>query len=1037
MGNQPPVGALGDDPFTYPSYDGVGGHGFKRFITLRWPRSTVLPRATDESEASWLTRDEFAEAEYEKWLKLSWDNFLNNFDTFTLPYCTLIIENRNPIYNFPPDVARLRNPENITGVYNVRGFLFRSHFDIGAVFSQKYDWVQAWNYVENLYPYNETKDRDNFFLAPVEDSPGNDDIQEIKPRWVSWFKSVWPCAEGQIGYFDQTDEEIGKGEQGVLDAYDDWVEENFQHFWSRDPNSKNYWEWPLPYDVEPTSGIVVNKPPLQCQLRWGFLRTRSIIGVGQIIKKPQYPLGDPSYQSLWITMYQNLRIGSMDIFELASVDIDSRSDDPNHVRVHDPDYDGIGNYNWGPGGKIGRRYPPSFPPRYLLQTGDPLQNYGLFTDWPDPYDLVNDLVMSPSTVMPFPSEPILKYWELLVKVFQTKNPRLYVPRYSSLAPPAERKNYSTDRIGFKMYPEDYDAFFKYDTSEMEEVDSIHSQLMADLDKYIFSFCEPILVSLGVPKNPTFNKTPEYRVWSRAVLQAVHFRYAERHHFYPWENFINTDTSRFNQVPASSVLDARASDSGLTWDWPIWVWSDNFLTFEQKSARSSQTSPYDFLPFRSDILPWDSLLYLLKTIQERRSKGDTSTTILDTKFLDPYALRNFGLFVWHTRRQNTTDTRYVDLTGPLRHFLQVSCNISTTSSYDSWNRIISYLLNNMYDHIVNSSEKVELKKIGECIINPENITQDCIQYIAPDHDSPDETNLEGELNIVFNFWRNQWLETKDTLDWPTYAIYPDGRMTVLNSSKPVPGFWEKFWNTLFGKGYTAPSVGVPWVEGDQPEIVKGFVLPPAPAGKIYSKNVQDIYRYLKLYPMPVIRSKPPLANLESWNENIAYQWATYIDWVEWNVKAQKSEFYAYPNHIMKDKDGNNIIGEGGKLILNCFPSFGVFPINSQTDFNWIFDPGSWADNVFGTPTMFDYLISVAKRVYTAVITILKDLVNEISGLLDFWKILLIGGAVVGGLIVLNKSMDKVFRDNVDPRELAIASASHKRKRIEEGLMTLNN
>lgn len=1031
MGGKAPGQGYEIPPTYFPPFDGPAGSGFARFIHLRWPRSLVLPRGIEESEASWLTRDEQAEKDYDVWIRDSFSIFIRQPENFVLPYGTLLVVGRPALYNFPPNSARLRHPENTTGIFASREGYFRRHFDPGAITSKDFDWVDRWNEVENLYPYNPTKDRNNFMLQPVEQNPGDADLEEIRETWTNWFRETWPLPRQQIGYFNQTDPEIAVYFEGIGEAYESWVQENFTKFWERDPNLKDYWTWPLPYDVEPFSGIVVNKPPYQCQLAYGLRRTQTIIGLTP--NKPDYPLGDSAYRDLWITMFANLNIGSMNIFLDASYDVERLSGDTNRTRVGDHVFENVENYTWGPGGRVGRRYPNSFPPRYLADHGSELLNYGLFTDWCDPYDLVSDIVLVESTLMPFPPDILLQYWDDLINTFQEKNPRLYVPRYTMFATPGEKINYDTDRIGYKMFPESSNSYFSFNTSEMGRIDETYFNHLQSFDQYLFSFTEGILNNYAIFKNPTFTIVPQYRTWSRAVLQAIHFRYAERHHFHPWESFQSLDSTRTNEFPKKDALDLRAKESLFDWDWPVWLWADNFSTWEQDNAKKKLTTPYDFPPFRSDILPWTDLLYLLKTVQERRTRGDTSSTILDIRLFDQGALDRFGLFIWNYRRKNTLDMKYLSVTGYLRSFLMSECLLNNTRSYDYWKCALSYLLQNMFDSIIHSSSKVELKKLGECIVNPENITQDCALYVTPtEPDESPDLGIDGDLQTVANFWHQQWLQTSGLQSWPKYALYEDGTVHMLDPSQPVPGFWEKWWNTLFGSAKYPPGWGYE-VGTEKFEVISGFILPPSPKGRNYSSLINRIYAYLKLYPMPIIRVMPPGMQPVDWSRRIQDQWASYWEWIQYNIKAEKSPLYRLPNNYLVDLEGNELFDRDGQKLINCFPSFGVFPINSQTDFAWIWRPGEWIETAFGQAGLLALLESAAKAIAKSVVSILRILAEAVGSLFDLWKVLLIGGGIVTGYVVLNKVIDRSYRDPVDHLALINTAQSHKRKRMENALL----
>lgn len=1031
MGNKNNPPATGYEPVPLPGFDSLAGAGFVRFIKTRWPRSDTLPRGDNESEDSFQQRDRMAIQAYEEWLRKIFSQFLEIPDHFVLPYGILIVPDYPPIYNFPPNSCRLKYPMNTGGAYSQDNGPFRQKFDPGAIYSDRFDWNDQWNYIERAFPYDLTKNKENFLYQPQDQNPLDDDIEKIKDEWKAWFRETWPNASF-MGDFNQTDEDIASSIDGNERAYEDWVDLNFTKFWSRYPDDK-YWNWPLPYDIYPFDGSVPNKPPLQCQLKYGYRRTQTIIGLTP--SSPPFPLGSSSYEPLWVSMFYNLNIGSLSVFKRASENVEALSGDFQHINVIDCPYkdpqrwkiecsfQDIGNFWWGPGGKIGRRYPMLFPQRYPLDV--PLYNYGALNDWPDPYDMITDIPLIPSAALPFPPQEVLEYWRDLILTFSKKNPRLYVPYFSILSTPIEKKNYQTDRFGFKMFPEGTSPF-AYDTSDMEVVDSLYIHHRSVIDSYLFSFCEKLLEKYGIFKDPSFIHTNEYDRWSRAVLQAVHLRYAERHHFYPWEKFSTSDTSRSHVWPHPQVIDQLALDYEFEFEWPSWVWADNFLSLDQKKAYKTQKAPSDFKPLESEILPWPTLIYILKTLQDRRNKGSGDSELIETKHLDDNSIRQFGLFVWHTRQPALLkDSEIVNPTENLYLFLKNACGLSTTSSYDTWNRALSYLLNNMYHSIVLSPSQVSLKKLGQCIIDPTtSLSEKCIEYIIPEEDDPYGDFSGDEYSLCWELWRQQWYQTEGRLDWPTYAIDEDGNIIMLDNSEPVPGFWQKFLNTLVPR---SPPAAIGVQPGSSTRFVKGFILPRHPKG-VYSTKIITIYNFMRNFGMPIIRQKPPSIFLTAskWTSMKSEQWASYKEWVESNIIARDSEYYASPHSHLRDRDGAEILfGNQQKKMINCYPSFGVFPTTSQVDFSFIWNPGEWADNVFGIDYLWASLEELAGQVITLVTKTLRDLASVLG--IDLWKLILLGGAVIAGVGIMHKTIDRLILPGVNPQEIARESLKHKRKR----------
>lgn len=1035
MGNAPGTG------YYLPDFDSVAGHGFQGFIQRRWPRSKIYEKYEGESDEGYYARDKAAEKSYEIWLRNCWQRFLEG--DFPLPYNSV----KSPAqqyehWNYPPDDCLLKYPENVGGIFGSDSDLvpFRQWFNPQRIHDPDYQW--PWAEIERKFPYVEQRDKTNKFTSPLVAEPQDIDVEEQKEQFKDWFRQTWPPAVF-VPDFNQSEKQIATSLEEYEKIYDEWVEVNWTKI-TQFQQSDKYSDWPLPYEGDIFTGEVKNKPVIQMQLKTGYIRTMLLHSKIYGEQNPPRSWTNPNpvvenavYQKLWVGMYTNFA-DTLQKFRTASFGMDTIVKDSLHVSVIDSYYDGIGNYTWGLGGKIGRRYPLDFPPAYpspnvLGPHITPLY-YAAMYQWPDPYDMATNLFITPSNMMPFPSIDVLHYWEDLIEEFSKKNPRLMVPRFSIFGTPLEKQNFNTDRIGFKMQSDkaENEGYFYHSTIGMKSVDDRWQEFLPNFDKYLFSFCETVLERIGVFQNPAFTITDEYKIWKRAVLQAVHFRYAERHYFYPWERFVNADSTRNGEWPQPQEIDTLARNIGFKFKWPEWVWADNFLTQDQKTAILAQKTPYDFRPFTSEILPWKTLYYLLKTVQDQRNKQG-SAVWLDVRAFDPESIEQFGLFIWHHRRdiENSQDNRIIENNSDLVEFLKKGPGLSFTSSQDTWYKAFSYLLNNMFDTIMNAPTKTELKKIGECVIDPsEKISDQCTIWVEPEE--IDDGTGEGELNdrlIVEELWRQQWLATQNMQDWPTYFLDEEGNIVLAVGSQPVPTFWEKFFRTLFPTLKETPSA-IGYEPGGAPvsEVIKGFILPKI-QGRKYSTEIMKMYKFMRIYGIPVIRKKPPafeLVNQSSWNDQITQQWAAYINWVQANVKAQNHQHYSLPYQYLKNKEGNTVMYEGKELI-NQFPNFGVFPNRDQTDFNWIFDPGSWTDEVFGVPTSYALLMNFVRGIANIVIKTLKLLIEELPGIVWF---LLIAGGIAAGLIVLNKTFDRYSIPSIRDDELAQIAQTKKRRRIEE-------
>lgn len=1004
-----------------PPWEGVCGKGFRRFIEARWPRSKITPLFPGESDENYKARDRNAASEYEEWLYNSYHRLMSSPRVFVLPYGSRTIDNpiRN-LSNFPPDSCRLKFPLNVSSLYDSFTFVGRFTIINGTLFDN--DWVYRWNDMERLYPYPAYQDLSNFYEQPQGDEMEEDDTADFQQEWRNWFTSTWPMSQGEIPYLNQDSDDYPQYLANVQKQYNDWVDLNWEKCISRVPEERLYWDWPMPYDRN-NLGISINVPPIECQLLYGFYRTEAIIG-----KQPGAAqiLGIQFYKKIWTGIWPYRQRGFFKEIAACSENLGQRIGDNACTNIRDHPFDNLGNYFWGPGGKLERRYPKNFPPRFELDVEAGDLNFGLGKDWPDPYDVVSSYELSDSKKMPHPSTSILFYWDHLIETFKRQNPRLYIPLYSPTAPEQAKRNYDTDRIGFKMWPKG--TYFASKTWEMRGFHKAYEEMVDDFDEWLFSFSEKQLHLLGVfRKDQYYPQVEEYREWRSAVLQAVHLRYAERHHFFPWEIFATEDSDPSFHWPNDAQVDQIALAEEFEWKWPEWVWADNFLSLEEKKALRDQRSPYNYVPFQTDIISWESLMVLLKTIQHVKSTQALGNDRLDIRKLDERLVYDFGQFVWNSRREtDLPDTEFLNVTHGLSNFLK-GIGLNTKSAAKTWNLAFQYLGEKIYKSLIQSNPPVVLKKSGKCIIDPsKEITFECEIWVDAPPKNPYDHQIKNIKTLCKEFWREQWYATEGLTAWPVYTIV-NGQV-VDSQAQPIPGFWKKLWNTFFGYDPTSYGILIPDT-GDQVAVIQGFILPTPPPGG-YPQEILDLYAYMRTFGMPIIRKEPPLLihSPRKWSDLKEQQWASYIAWIEINVATQDEPFYSSPKSFLRNSKGEYILGEDGNRIINSFPSFGVFPIDSQTDFKWVANPSKWVDSIFGEEDTFALFLNLAKKFSKLVIEVLQELIRIVDAVLPLWKIGLIIAAGIGGLIILDNST-KNRPPQITLEEVRNAGRSVKRRKLE--------
>jgi hypothetical protein len=1028
IGEQVPQKPPGPPPF--PSFEtSDAGIGFQRFITNRWPRSLILPQFPDESDGDFHTRDRIANDLYLGWIKDSYNIFILNPGRFVLPYNSRSVSNpiRN-FYNFPPLEARLKYPPHVGDHYDSTQFMkLFTILESGTTYED--DWVVTWNRVNTLYPVElwSIRNRDNFLLEPTLDQPENEDVEAFKQKWRSWFTSTWPMCSDFIGYLNQSPFQIQQCQQEAQDQYEEWVELNFQKLITRIPNVSEYWNWPMPYDRNPKNGTMINVPSRTCQLKSGERRTDVIIGRELIPGRDI--IGEAVYKERWVLMYYQRRLNYLEEFAGVSFDISRRIGDELHMNIDGPSYwDGIGNYFWGYGGKMGRFYPIDFPPPYDKDLEQGIYNYGLARDWPCPYDVVSNFILKESTSIPFPPIEILLYWDDLVKAYESQNPRLYIPNYQQLAPIKAKKNFDTNRPGFKMFPEGH-PYLSHLTFQMAEVDTKYKSDLHAFETWLFSFCERDLVLVGVFKEDVYsNPTIEYKVWRQAVIQAIHLRYAERHAFYPWERFLNVDTIRNPIFPEPDEFWRLVASQEVKLEWGKWVWADNFKTDAQKKSIQMKMSPYDYLPFTSDILPWNTLIYLLKAVDYRRKQKQDA--IMDINRLNSTAIDDFGLFIAHTRRYRVIpDSQIPDVNEAFCDFLRGYCGLSRFASRQTWEKGLGFLLEVMFDQIIEAQPQVKLIKEGECIIDPaRKLDDECVIFREPSpNPDPYAHEVKNGFTLCLRFWETQWRNTEGLLGWPKYRIIDGELSPIEGTGEPIPDFWKKLWNTFFN---FQPGLGVQIPPGGGTvDIIEGFILPKA-TGKGYSEEILDTYAFMRLYGIPILRTKPAFMTINEWEDMKREQWASYIEWVRINVRAMNElpeSKYISPGEYMKDLEGNKLINphDSNRYLINAYPSFGVFGGSSQGNLQWLLSPGEWIEKLFGKDT-WQMLRYLANQTINLVLDTFKHLIDAFGGLETLWKIMIVGGIVIVGFLGVNTIVQRTLDRPLSQEE----AANLGRKRLRQ-------
>jgi hypothetical protein len=390
-----------------------------------------------------------------------------------------------------------------------------------------------------------------------------------------------------------------------------------------------------------------------------------------------------------------------------------------------------------------------------------------------------------------------------------------------------------------------------------------------------------------------------------------------------------------------------------------------------------------------------------------------------------------LFIPFAENNTVPDDLIIDPISEFVSFLKIQCGLTSYASRITWENALATLLDVMYDSIMEADPPVQLKKEGYCIIDPSiTLEPQCEAYQEPSPETdPFEREIKSRISLVKNFWMHQWLGTEGLVDWPKFPIINGVvQPNPVGGGEAIPGFWAKLWNTFFG--YTpTPESGIEIPKGGTVDFIQGFILPKA-KGSSYDVEILDTYAFMRTYGMPVIRSKPKLLSSQGWEDMKREQWAAYMEWVQINVRAMNelpSNKYKSPGEYMEDAEGNPMLEPLSKTkrLINAYPVFGVFASHNQTEFRWLFNPGEWFEELFGT-TAYTALRMLAEEAATLIINTFKQLLDAFGGIEGLWKIMLMGGIIVAGVVTVSAATKAAFGTLNDKQ---VAHESRKRNRSE--------
>jgi hypothetical protein len=979
---------------------------FSGVITNLWPKSNPRSRGIDELVGDHAKRVIESFHEYARFQHLCW-KFLVLVDVgdANMPYTN---------YCQPDNTIRLRYPLNVpdTGksykapIFNGKEIITVArdlHTKLNYYIREKKQYQESYLYeIKAAFsPYASQTDLRNILeFIPEDEKPIDMDL--VRRQYTEWFKNVWPICDRAKGYINQIQEEFEEDDRLRHEQYDEWVENNFVNSMKRTPE-QGYDSWVLPYTLVMVDGKpkLANVPSDLARLRDGVYRTELLTKI--------LPLND------WTNFRFHFRERPIawwkQVTDFAHKNA-TLSLQPLESRVNDfGDDTKAVNAIWGSAGHLQKLYPPNWP-FPILPAFENRTYPGCMSYWPLPMMMVNPnyCVLPESVDIEEPEESILVYWSLLINTFENKNKALIIPwSYRDMLVTEEankdRAYGFTNRVGYKIEPRSMmpnaTTMGNNNTQDMLQIENaLNESFKITRNGFFYRNCGDFAKFAGIdPRfHYSFPNYPFYEDWKMSVIIAWHLKLAERHYQQPWEQF-KTIRSKAESGVLQEIHDALEK-AHVSVDWLAQTWADQMITTPYRKALDHGTFPHSgkHNSRQDEIIQWQNMYNLFYHVQTWIKKYGSAEP-LNLKLIPRSIYYNVATMIFH-RYEPTMADQWLD---PMADFCKTMATIvNETSNAATWNLVMQHYIAEFYRSCMIKSQVI-LRRLGECNINPQTIlTETCQRTTEIDY------GLKNTLSAVDNvwvMWRKQWDMTRDYAGWPKYRLNSDSTVTLIEGAPPLPGYFEKYWNTILGFFRSSqPNLGkgsfiadpienrMPGNIGGGTGFIQGFILP---SGAVRNDaRVQELYDFVQANPIPIIGKIPPLLDTDAFQTNIDKQWVAYRRWVEANIEAQKHIHYQPPNQQLRDAEGNGLYDpeDPSKPVMNRVPTFGVFPPSDINSFSWVFSPGQWPENLTGVKSWLE----LAGKIARIVIAGLELLVEAVAVLLP--SLLVIGTFVAGlGLV----------------------------------------
>lgn len=999
------------------------GDEFFKFVSNRWPMPNGPEINTHPCDIQALEKETYKS--YQLWVYDSFKRMLMATETWVPPYCS---NSRLRLSNYPPEIARLKYPENelneeINSITNLRGHVL-SFYQRMIDNCGKGDWSLL-----HSYPYKIQTSLTNY-MTEVNMGIGalaaTLSQEDVKKDWDLMFTTLWPFPTDIIPEFNNQGIHFETVLKNEMKNYETWKERYWNTFWERLPG-QSFASNPLPYDSIQEQRTM---DKYRYSLANGFERTEFL----KSLKKG-------AILTLWNDLWSKEQKQKGSILSILNMAQEAKFDQKEFSKplsspkvqlrpILDITFDwsiNAENFNWGSKGLMKLRYPVSWPYPNQIETS----NYGEFVNWPSPLNITDPayLTMPESINLIAPSDGVMDYWRNLVEVFEKKNPRGLLDmdtteRKQKLIKLREKEPqmyndlFTTNKLGYACYSANvgtanFTQLKRYDATDLVNVDYKVGFNTDEIIKWSEANLMQCMTSLGIHNGETMDivyDDPAFPVWREAVFQALHLRLAYRQKIYPaqkWKSYSGVDKSKFPKKENALILiKEKWGEEKMINFWKRSTWAKNFLNKEQSNGKRP-TGIY-----KNNVMPWESLQYLLYLIHRNSGSQGQQMDInkMHHKDFGVDLKKEFFDMIYHT---GTNESEYDPQTEMKTTFFENIFQLYWYSSARTWDDALNFFAYQMYEVLVIKNQQSLIPYDVEgtsCAINPKDLNGNCIEEYVEENDPYNDAAIwktdKGKLDLLWHNLENQWRLTQNLVKWPTWYYGEDGEWTVeKRSDLQEPSKWQKALNTI-----TRFFKNKPTKMPEEGEItVTGLFMP---VDVSFTEEMRQVVSQVRLYGLPILKSGASYSMTPTqWNEMVDKQWAAYREWTELNIKQRvdweslspdqkKVTHLIQVGEMLRDEYGNPRVDENGNRLYNKYFNFGVFNNIAKDDFSWLFDPGKIFEQIFGD-TLFNVLINTFRRFMQILNVALKIVTDTVVGNLPLF--LIAGAVIIGGSIVYKNIM----------------------------------